>query len=74
MLPETHIDYETFSELNLKVVGMWAYARHPSTRILCVSWATGAESPHVWCPGDTPKPPARLMEAFKGHRCACCAR
>lgn len=35
------IDYETFSEANLKEVGSFEYSKHPSTEILCVSWMTG---------------------------------
>lgn len=32
-----HFDYETYSEADLKTVGAYAYARHPSTRTLCLA-------------------------------------
>lgn len=35
------MDYETRSEADLKKVGAWEYSVHPSTRILCASWAVG---------------------------------
>jgi DNA polymerase len=57
------IDYETFSMANLKKVGLWAYARHPSTRVLCVSWAWGKEEPQVWWPGQPT--PHSLVKAFE---------
>ncbi len=31
-----HIDFETRSEADIKVVGAWMYSRHPSTEILCM--------------------------------------
>jgi DNA polymerase bacteriophage-type len=31
-----HLDYETFSTVDLRRAGLWAYARHPSTRVV---WA-----------------------------------
>ncbi len=33
------IDFETYSEANLKKVGAWKYSEHPSTDIICMSWA-----------------------------------
>lgn len=35
------LDYETFSEVDLKKVGGYEYSKHPSTEILCVSWRLG---------------------------------
>jgi DNA polymerase len=35
------IDYETYSEADLKKVGAYEYANHPSSEILCVAWRTG---------------------------------
>lgn len=34
-------DYETFSEANLKLVGAFEYAVHPSTEIICAAWKLG---------------------------------
>lgn len=34
-----HLDLETFSEVDLKKVGLDNYAKHPSTKVLMVAWA-----------------------------------
>lgn len=62
MLP-VYLDYETFSECDLRSAGLWAYARHPSTRILCVAWAVGDAKPRLWWPGK--KLPQELVSAFR---------
>lgn len=33
-----YLDFETRSSVDLKKVGAWAYAQHPSTGILCMGW------------------------------------
>lgn len=38
------LDYETRSEAELRDVGAWEYARHPSTRVLCAAWRFGTLS------------------------------
>lgn len=43
-----HLDYETFSEADLKKVGSYRYAFDPSTEILCAAMALGDEEPVVW--------------------------
>lgn len=35
------LDYETYSEADLRKLGAYEYANHPSTRILCVAWRLG---------------------------------
>lgn len=55
------LDYETRSEAELKKVGSFEYANHPTTQILCASWRLGTRAellwqlrnkvrPKVWCP------------------------
>lgn len=50
------LDYETFSEADIKKVGSYEYAKHPSTEILCASFRVGtrAQLPkakvHTWAP------------------------
>ena len=34
-----HIDFETRSRVDLKKVGAWAYAMHPSTEIMCLAYS-----------------------------------
>jgi len=36
---EISIDFETYSETDLTKVGVWKYAEHPSTEILCMSYS-----------------------------------
>ena len=38
-----HIDFETRSELDIKKVGAYKYAKHPSTEILCMAYAIDDE-------------------------------
>lgn len=52
-----HIDFETYSELDLRKVGAYAYATHPSTEILCLSVRKGDQA-SLWTPG---KPPPRKV-------------
>jgi DNA polymerase len=50
------IDYETRSEADLKAVGGYEYALHPTTRIMCAAWKLGtldeleALPEKVWSP------------------------
>ncbi|MGD9724373.1 MAG: hypothetical protein AB7U76_24300 [Pirellulales bacterium] len=45
------IDFETFSECDLKKAGAWKYAQDPSTEVLMMAWAIGFEAPQLWLPG-----------------------
>jgi DNA polymerase len=55
------LDYETFSQADLKKVGAYEYSMHPSTEILCAAWRLGTieeldyATTRVWSedsPGD----------------------
>lgn len=35
------MDYESYSEANLKHVGAWEYSVHPTTDIICAAWKVG---------------------------------
>ncbi len=50
--PQYVLDYETRSEANLKLVGAYEYARHPSTEILCVAYGRvdSVERPEAFAP------------------------
>lgn len=39
------LDYETYSEADIKKVGAYEYAAHPSTDILCAAFAVGIKNP-----------------------------
>ena len=47
-----HLDFETFSEADLKKVGAYRYAFDPSTEILCAAVAFDDEEPMVWSQED----------------------
>jgi DNA polymerase bacteriophage-type len=38
-MTKLYIDFETRSAVDIKKVGAWAYARHPSTDIMCMAYA-----------------------------------
>jgi DNA polymerase len=52
------VDMETASECDLKTAGVYNYARHPSTRVLCMSYAFNDGPVMTWRPGD-PMPDVR---------------
>lgn len=57
------IDFETYSEANLKTVGASRYAMDPSTNVLCLSYAFKNEEPICWNPSYSP--PTDLFNAIK---------
>jgi DNA polymerase bacteriophage-type len=59
-----HLDYETASELNLKTVGAYKYAMHPSTRILMLGWAFDDDEAALWEPHKGPIP-TELLQGIK---------
>ena len=57
------LDFETFSECDIRSAGAWAYADHPSTDVLCLAWAVNDEPPELWTPGmPAPTELFRLIE------------
>jgi len=60
-----HIDFETASLLDLKKVGASRYSRHPSTVVLCMSWAFDDEPvQHVLLPA---RHQYGLPDKVRGH-------
>jgi len=51
-------DFETASECDLPEAGVYNYARHPSTRVLCMSYAFNDGPVMTWRPGE-PMPDVR---------------
>ena len=47
-----HIDFETKSEVDIKKVGAYKYAAHPSTEILCTAYAMNDEPVQIIKYGD----------------------
>lgn len=61
--PHLHLDFETKSDLDLKKVNADVYSRHPSTRVLMMSYAFGNEPVKIWYPHQGPMP-KRVMDAL----------
>lgn len=43
--PKLHLDFETYSEVDIKTVGGFRYAEDPSTEILIAAWSVDDEEP-----------------------------
>lgn len=63
-------DYETWSEVNLKEVGLSRYLRHPSTEILMLAYSFDERDDiRQWIPAeDGSDPPAEFMDALQDER------
>jgi DNA polymerase len=55
------IDCETFSRLDLKAVGVYRYAKHPSTELLLVTYAVGPGAVQTWSPAEGEAMPPALL-------------
>jgi len=49
---KVYIDFETFSELGIEDYGAWAYAEHPSTEVLFMSYAFDDGPVLTWYNGE----------------------
>jgi len=61
------LDFETRSECDLKSMGVYNYARHPTTEVLCMSYAYNDEPVQTWRPGETFP---RLNGQIRAHNAA----
>lgn len=67
-MSECHIDYETFSELDIRKVGGYRYAEHHSTEILlCAYYMEGWEDVRQWSPAEGEPMPEDLRAIFLDH-------
>jgi DNA polymerase len=64
-----HFDYETRSDIDLRMVGAHVYARHPSTRILCCAYSIDYGKVQCWPNAAGHKMPADLRDAFRNPKC-----
>lgn len=60
-----YLDFETFSEADLKKVGSYAYAEHPSTEVLICTYAFDDEPVQVWDCTDGSDMPSDLHRALR---------
>lgn len=49
-MKSVYLDFETYSELDIKGVGAYKYSTHPSTLVLCMGYAIGDGEALVWTP------------------------
>jgi DNA polymerase len=47
-----YLDYETYSECDIKIAGAYQYSVHPSTEILCMAFAFDDEPVQLWTPDN----------------------
>lgn len=45
------IDFETYSEADLKLAGLDVYSNHPSTEVLCMAYSIDGADTQLWIPG-----------------------
>ncbi|AUE23476.1 DNA polymerase [Escherichia phage vB_EcoS_HSE2] len=60
-----YLDFETYSGIDLKKVGSYAYAEHPSTEVLICTYAFDDEPVQVWDCTDGSDMPGDLHRALR---------
>lgn len=60
-----YLDFETYSGVDLKKVGSYAYAEHPTTEVLICTYAFDDESVQVWDCTDGSDMPGDLHRALR---------
>lgn len=60
-----YLDFETFSEADLKKVGSYAYAEHPTTEVLICTYAFDDQPVQVWDCTDGRDMPGDLHRALR---------
>lgn len=63
-----HMDFETYSECDIKSAGAHAYAQHPSTEVLMLAYAIDDGPKYLWCPAEGEPMPDALKQwlAYEG--------
>lgn len=59
------IDFETYSELDIKVVGAERYLRHPSARPLCMSFSLDGAPASLWVNADFHLAPNMVIDFLR---------
>lgn len=72
MTPVVHMDFETFSHLDVRKVGAYRYAEDPTTRVLICCYAIGNGPVKTWLPWKDPMP-RELWAAAKDDGVLFCA-
>ena len=69
MATEIHIDYETYSEQNLKTVGAYRYAADPSTEVLMAAYSIDDGPVHIVVPDKYISSSGMTLEENRKNRC-----
>lgn len=48
--PTLHLDFESRSTIDLTKCGLYVYAAHPTTDVICAAYAVEDEAPKIWIP------------------------
>lgn len=64
-MDELNLDYETYSEADLKEVGAANYSRHPSTEVLMAAYSINGGEEQQWIPAEGQPMPPELDEAME---------
>jgi len=64
---KVHIDFETYSEADIRKVGAWAYSRHPSTEVICAAYTCEDCPVSLWVPGDKLPDFMNELRAYELH-------
>jgi DNA polymerase len=67
-MTKVHLDYETFSEVNLKETGLSVYSKHDSTEVLMCAYAFDDGPVKQWIPAEGEDMPEDLLEALTDPR------
>jgi DNA polymerase len=62
---DVFIDHESFSEIDLKKSGSYAYAEHKSTEIMLTTYAFGDEAVQCYDATDGGRLPSELRSVLK---------
>lgn len=62
------IDFETYSELDIKVVGAERYLRHPSARPLCMSFSLDGVPASIWVNTWFHSKPESVLSTYKVYQ------
>src|SRR4051812_27802890 len=56
--PRIRLDFETYSDVDIKKAGAWAYSMCLQAHVLMMAWAIEDESIDIWTEYDGTEPPA----------------
>lgn len=61
------LDFETYSDVDIKKVGAYVYASHPSTKILCLGYKEDRNPAAIWLPNTSYLSSSMSHASFYAH-------